>query len=98
MNESKSSEEALFEAVLQLPAAKRGACLAGACGGGAAVRQRLKLLPRAHDEAGDFMTGLADPTRDADLPRFIGTPAYMIGSEHLADKRCIIVELAHYAF
>src|SRR5208283_1031143 len=65
MNESKPSEETLFEVVSQLPAEKRGAYLAKACGGDAALRERLEVLLRAHDRASAFM---AEPVAPA-LPR-----------------------------
>src|SRR5208283_3169092 len=69
MNESKPSEEALFEAVSQLPAAERGTYLAEACGGDAALRERLEVLLRAHDRASDFMAEPVAPAypRKADL-------------------------------
>ena len=62
MNESKPSEETLFEAVSQLPAEERGAYLAKACGGDAALRERLEVLLRAHDRASNFM---AEPVAPA---------------------------------
>ena len=61
MNAAKPSEETLFEAVSQLPAEKRGAYLAEACGGDAALRERLEILLRAHDRASNFMAEPAAP-------------------------------------
>ena len=61
MNEANPSEETLFEAVSQLPPEKRGAYLAGACGGDAALRERLEILLRAHDRASNFMAEPAAP-------------------------------------
>jgi hypothetical protein len=100
MNESKPSEEALFEAVSHLPTKRRGPCLTEACGGDVAFRERLEILLRAPDRAGNFMAESVAPAlpRAADLHQFIGTPAYRIGSEHSTDKRCTILVLSHYAF
>ena len=79
MNEAKPSEETLFEAVSQLPAEKRGAYLAGACGGDAALRERLEILLRAHDRASSFM---AEPAAPA-VPRQAGLHIPL--SERLGD-------------
>ena len=79
MNEAKPSEETLFEAVLQLPAEKRGAYLAEACGGDAALRERLGILLRAHDRASNFM---AEPAAPA-VPRKAGLHIPL--SERLGD-------------
>jgi WD40 repeat protein/serine/threonine protein kinase len=61
MNESKPSEETLFEVVSQLPAEKRGAYLAVACGGDAALHKRMEILLRAHERAGNFMAERVAP-------------------------------------
>ena len=79
MNEAKPSEETLFEAVSQLPAEKRGAYLAEACGGDAALRERLEILLRAHDRASNFM---AEPAAPA-VPRQAGLHIPL--SERLGD-------------
>ena len=80
MNEAKPSEETLFEAVSQLPAEKRGAYLAGACGADAALRERLEILLRAHDRASNFMTEPAAPA----IPRKAGLHIPL--SERLGDQ------------
>ncbi len=80
MNEAKPSEETLFEAVSQLPAEKRGAYLAGACGADAALRERLEILLRAHDRASNFMTEPAAPA----VPRKAGLHIPL--SERLGDQ------------
>jgi eukaryotic-like serine/threonine-protein kinase len=79
MNEAKPSEEALFEAVSQLPAESRGTYLAEACGADAALRERLEILLRAHDRAGHFM---AEPAAPA-VPRNAGLHIPL--SERLGD-------------
>ncbi|HVK09437.1 MAG TPA: SUMF1/EgtB/PvdO family nonheme iron enzyme [Gemmataceae bacterium] len=49
------SEETIFAAALDLPAAERAAYLAKACGRDAALRRRLEGLLTASDRAGAFM-------------------------------------------
>jgi WD40 repeat protein/serine/threonine protein kinase len=61
MNEAKPSEETLFEAASQLPADQRRAYLTEACGGDAALRERLETLLRAQDRASNFMAEPAAP-------------------------------------
>jgi serine/threonine protein kinase len=48
-------EEALFEAALAFPAEQRSAWLNKACGQDEQMRQRIELLLRSHDQAGDFL-------------------------------------------
>jgi len=48
-------EEAIFDAVLALPPEQRPACLDQACGQDAQLRQRIELLLRSHDQAGEFL-------------------------------------------
>ncbi len=49
------TERDLFEAALELPPEGRAAYLDGACGGDAALRQRLETLLSKHDRAGSFL-------------------------------------------
>src|SRR5438552_12259465 len=49
------TERAVFEAALELPPGDRAAFLDGACGGDAALRQRLEALLSKHDQAGRFL-------------------------------------------
>jgi serine/threonine protein kinase len=62
MNNPSKREEALFEAVVQLPTpAERAAYLKGACVDDHALRQRVEALLRAHEEAGTFIDKPAIP-------------------------------------
>jgi serine/threonine protein kinase len=63
-------EEAIFDAVLALPPEQRPACLDEACGQDAQLRERIELLLRSHDHAGEFLEPAlpAGPTRTAVLP------------------------------
>src|SRR4051794_17319401 len=47
------NEETLFHLALQKPAAERAGFLNKACAGNAAVRQRLEVLLRAHEDGGN---------------------------------------------
>ena len=58
-------EVAVFSAARRLPAAERAAYLDGACGGDAALRQRVEELLNASEEAGEF---LQDPAPGAQRP------------------------------
>ncbi len=55
MNPPKSREEELFFTALALPTAGRSSYLASACGDDDALRGRVELLLRAHEEARSFM-------------------------------------------
>jgi eukaryotic-like serine/threonine-protein kinase len=48
-NPNAGAAESIFDAVLKFSAAERPAYLAGACGGNAALRQRVEDLLRAHE-------------------------------------------------
>src|SRR5438445_4460641 len=65
MNTSPNLEMALFSTARRLPAGERAAYLDGACGGDAALRQRIEKLLRASEEAGGF---LQDPAPGAQRP------------------------------
>jgi serine/threonine protein kinase len=54
-------EEAIFDAVLALPPEQRPAYLGQACGQDAQLRQRIELLLRSDDQAGEFLEP-ASPT------------------------------------
>src|SRR5262249_13324590 len=49
------TEREVFEAALELPPENRATFLDGACGGDAALRQRLEALLSKHDQAGSFL-------------------------------------------
>ena len=68
MNEPTRSEEALFEALSQLPADERAAQLQAACGQDEAMRERLEHLLVVHDRVGAFMAEPAGPA----IPREAG--------------------------
>jgi serine/threonine protein kinase len=63
-------EEAIFDAVLALAPEKRSAYLDQACGQDAQLRQRIELLLRSHDHAGEFLEPAtpAGPNRTAVIP------------------------------
>src|SRR5215471_17916207 len=61
MSQSCQREEAVFEAALELPAAQRAVYLEQACGGDAALRQRVEVLLGAFERAGGFMNHPAAP-------------------------------------
>jgi tetratricopeptide (TPR) repeat protein len=71
MNASKS-EETVFGAALRLAPAERAAYLEQACGGDAALRQRVEGLLNAHQQAEKFLETPAAPTlrlaRTASVP------------------------------
>ncbi len=48
-------KEIFLEAAMRPDAAARGACLDRACGGDAALRDRIEVLLRSHDSAGSFL-------------------------------------------
>jgi WD40 repeat protein/serine/threonine protein kinase len=63
------TERDLFEAALELPPESRLAYLDGACGGDAALRQRLEALLSKHDRAGRFLESpAACPVATVDEP------------------------------
>jgi eukaryotic-like serine/threonine-protein kinase len=63
-------EEAIFDAVLALPPEQRPAYLDQACGHDTLLRERIALLLRSHDHAGEFLEPAltAGPSRTAVLP------------------------------
>lgn len=61
MSRSSQTEEALFAAVLAIPAGERAAWLQTACGSDDALRTRLERLLRAHDTAGEFLEKPVEP-------------------------------------
>jgi serine/threonine protein kinase len=67
VNTALDRQEALFSAALALPAAERSAYLAQACPEDPALRQRVEMLLRAHELAGDFLgaPALTSPTQPA---------------------------------
>src|ERR1041385_131220 len=70
MASPQKSEEALFQAAVQLTGAERAAFLNGACLGDNALRQRLEALLAAHDQPDNLVPTQADagrPTIKLDL-------------------------------
>ncbi len=63
MGDSNQTEEAIFNAVLELPPDQRTTHLAEACGGDTALRQRIEGLLQAHEAAGSILEGPAAPSR-----------------------------------
>src|SRR5262245_55999715 len=61
-----------FAAAEKATPAERAAYLDEACGGVAALRQRVEALLRAHDESGPFLGG---PALGAAVPAAAGIPA-----------------------
>lgn len=57
MTDPPDREVEIFNAVLQLPAAERSAYLDSACAGDSSLRERIELLLRAEESAGDFLRG-----------------------------------------
>jgi serine/threonine protein kinase len=55
MNDPSEKEQRIFEDSLMIPSAGRARFLEGACGGDAALRQRVEALIKAHESAGKFM-------------------------------------------
>ena len=68
MNTPKD-EETIFAAALALPPEQRAACLDQACGGDAALRQRVETLLKAH-AAGAFLEEPAAPVASHTLRIF----------------------------
>ena len=72
MSNPTDREVAVFGAARRLPATERAAYLDEACGGDAALRQRVEALLRASEEAGAFLQdpapGAQRPADDVDAP------------------------------
>jgi hypothetical protein len=64
-------EEAIFDAAWALPPEKRPAYLDQACGQDAQLRQRIELLLRSHDHAGEFL----EPASPTGTKRTVVVPA-----------------------
>src|SRR5713101_467047 len=62
------SEETLFHQALAQPAGQRAAFLERACGGDEALRRRVEVLLRAHDNPGSFLAGPAPSLLDTVAP------------------------------
>jgi WD40 repeat protein/serine/threonine protein kinase len=68
------TEESIFTRALEKPAGERGAFLDEACAGDAALRERLGVLLRAHDNPGSFLGSPAvELGATADAPGARGT-------------------------
>jgi hypothetical protein len=81
------SERDIFEAPLELPPESRGACLDGACGSDAALRQRLEALLSKHDRAGSFLEEPAVPAlATVDEPAVSEGPGTVIGPYKLVEE------------
>src|SRR5262245_12021804 len=79
----------LFLAALERPPAERAAYLEAACGGDAALRQRVEALLRAHDEPGAFLSEPGPPTA-ADAT---GPPAALPAGAVVADRYTLLQRL-----
>src|SRR5262249_19731200 len=68
--ERAMNEETLFHRALEKPPGERAAFLDRACAGDAALRQRVEVLLRAHDDPGSFLTppALEGPSEAKTLP------------------------------
>jgi serine/threonine protein kinase len=68
MSSQHEKEEAIFIEVLQATVAERDSCLAAACGGDAALRQRVEGLLKAFEKAGTFLenpaSGVTPPAEE----------------------------------
>ena len=64
MSESHQREADIFDAVMELPPEKRAAHLDQACGGDAALRQRIEALLKAGESACEFLESPADPASE----------------------------------
>src|SRR5262245_61123991 len=74
------TEREVFEAVLELSPGDRAAFLDSACGGDAALRQRLEALLSKHDQAGSFLERPVTGAFPADAgPPDVGPPAESVG-------------------
>ncbi|MBI3849306.1 MAG: tetratricopeptide repeat protein [Verrucomicrobia bacterium] len=61
MSESHQREAAIFDAAMELPAGQRAAHLDHACGGDAALRQRMESLLNACESKCEFLDSPMDP-------------------------------------
>src|SRR4051794_28791394 len=80
------TEREIFESAVELSRGDRAAFLDGACGGDAALRERLVGLLETHDRAGSFLDGpTASALTAAFLPLTEG-PGAVIGPYKLLQK------------
>jgi len=61
MGQTHQREEAIFDAAMELPPEQRAAHLDHACGGDAALRQRIESLLKAGDSSCGFLDSPTDP-------------------------------------
>ena len=61
MSESHQREAAIFDAAMELPTGQRAAHLDHACGGDAALRQRIESLLKACESRCEFLDSPPDP-------------------------------------
>jgi tetratricopeptide (TPR) repeat protein len=81
------SEREVFEAALELPPEKRDAYLDSACGGDAALRERLEALLSKHGRAGTFLERPAVPAQaTVDEPAPSERPGTLIGPYRLMEE------------
>ena len=81
MSAESKDEEAIFKAAIKLQSsAEREAYLKEACGDDAGLRNRLKILLKAHEEAGSFLEAPAfDPDVTLDTSALTEGPGTVIG-------------------
>src|ERR1017187_4631568 len=80
MTNPPDRELAIFSEARRLPAGQRAACLAPACAGDAALRQRVEELLPAGDAAGDFLENpAAAPAAQSGTGPPPGGPAEKLG-------------------
>src|SRR5437773_2558672 len=81
------NEQDIFLQVLkQADSVGRLACLDKACNGQPDLRQRVEVLLRAHERAGDFLESPAALPAMLDLPSIVEGPGTIIGSYKLLER------------
>src|SRR5207244_4274100 len=81
------TERDVFEAALELSPESRFAYLDGACGGDAALRQRLEALLGKHERAGSFLEEPAVPAlATVDEPAVSERPGTLVGPYKLLEQ------------
>jgi serine/threonine protein kinase/tetratricopeptide (TPR) repeat protein len=104
MNEPDQREEAIFDGALQLPPDKQADYVKAACGGDAALEQRVQLLLRAHENDGGPLDEPAAPHRRKTIMVTLPPgekPGDMIGPykvlQQIGEGGCGVVYMAEQA-